>query len=286
MPYTANYNLSQPIIGGDIDRWGQEWNDNATKLETSLTAFDTRIDTLEASMATVLANYVQKSGSTMTGLLTLSAAPIVDLHAATKKYVDDASSALTSSSLQKAGGTMTGAITLSGDPSSNLHAAPKQYVDNYTPAGAIIAFGATSAPSGWLPCDGSAVSRTTYARLFAAIGTTWGSGDGSATFNVPDLRGYFLRGSGTNGDGSSGPSLGVKQSDDFKSHTHTATQASHTHTVSSATSTGGTDLQGGTGYNRNVSATTSSAQPAITVDATGGTETRPKNIGVNYIIKV
>ncbi len=64
-----------------------------------------------------------------------------------------------------------------------------------TPAGAIMAFARSSAPnSNWLVCDGRAVSRSTYANLFAAIGTTWGAGNGSTTFNLPDLRGVFLRG--------------------------------------------------------------------------------------------
>lgn len=60
--------------------------------------------------------------------------------------------------------------------------------------GAVIPFAMTTAPSGWLECDGSAVSRTTYSTLFAAIGTTFGTGDGSTTFNLPDLRGEFVRG--------------------------------------------------------------------------------------------
>jgi hypothetical protein len=55
------------------------------------------------------------------------------------------------------------------------------------PPGVISAFGGTTAPNGWLLCDGSAVSRTTYANLFATIGTTYGAGDGSTTFNLPDL---------------------------------------------------------------------------------------------------
>lgn len=65
--------------------------------------------------------------------------------------------------------------------------------------GKILPFGALDAfvPEDCLPCDGSAVSRTTYANLFAKIGTTWGSGDGSTTFNVPDMRGATLRGIGT-----------------------------------------------------------------------------------------
>jgi microcystin-dependent protein len=58
----------------------------------------------------------------------------------------------------------------------------------------IMAFGGASVPSGYLLCDGSAVSRTSYANLFAAIGTAWGEGDGSTTFNLPDLRGRVVQG--------------------------------------------------------------------------------------------
>lgn len=65
------------------------------------------------------------------------------------------------------------------------------------PVGTILDFAAATAPSGYLVCDGSAVSRTTYSALFAVIGTTWGAGDGSTTFNVPDLRGRAAIGSGT-----------------------------------------------------------------------------------------
>jgi microcystin-dependent protein len=57
-----------------------------------------------------------------------------------------------------------------------------------------MAYAASTAPTGWLWCDGTAYSRTTYATLFAAIGTTWGAGDTTTTFNVPDLRGQFMRG--------------------------------------------------------------------------------------------
>jgi microcystin-dependent protein len=69
-----------------------------------------------------------------------------------------------------------------------------------TPTGTIIEYASNGAlPDGYLSCDGSAVSRTTYADLFAAIGTTWGSGDGSTTFNLPSLNGYWLKGSSTAG---------------------------------------------------------------------------------------
>jgi len=62
------------------------------------------------------------------------------------------------------------------------------------PSGAVGLFAGSSAPSGWLKANGAAVSRTTYAALFAAIGTTFGAGNGTTTFNLPDLRGEFLRG--------------------------------------------------------------------------------------------
>jgi len=94
-----------------------------------------------------------------------------------------------------AGDTMTGQLILPGNPTDPLGAAPKQYVDAATggtvtwSAGDIKAIAYAAAGAGWLMCDGGAVSRTTYAALFAAIGTAYGTGDGSTTFNLPDLRG-------------------------------------------------------------------------------------------------
>jgi phage-related tail fiber protein len=73
---------------------------------------------------------------------------------------------------------------------SNLTFAP----ENAVPSGAVVYLARSTAPDGWLKANGAAVSRTTYARLFGAIGTTFGSGDGSTTFTLPDLRGEFMRG--------------------------------------------------------------------------------------------
>lgn len=100
------------------------------------------------------------------------------------------------------------------------------------PSGSMTAFGGTSAPSGWLMCDGSAVSRTTYASLWTAIGTTFGAGDGSSTFNIPDLRGRVIAGQDdmggsaasrltTAGSGVDGATLGaVGGSQSMQSHHH------------------------------------------------------------------
>jgi len=102
------------------------------------------------------------------------------------------------------------------------------------PTGAIFSFPTNVPPTGYLECDGSAISRTTYASLFALIGVMYGSGDGSTTFNLPDYRGRFLRGvdngSGRDpnaasrlnrGDGTTGDNVGTLQDDIALSHQHT-----------------------------------------------------------------
>jgi len=99
--------------------------------------------------------------------------------------------------------------------------------------GGLTPWPGASAPSGYLLCNGSAVSRITYSALFAVLGSTYGNGDGSTTFNIPDYRGEFLRGvdagigndpdAGTRthrGDGSTGDVVGSKQAEETLSHTH------------------------------------------------------------------
>ena len=90
------------------------------------------------------------------------------------------------------------------------------------PAGAIMAFAMNSVPAGWLSANGSAVSRTTYSALFAAIGTTHGAGDGSTTFNVPDLQGIFVRASGSQviGGVTYNKSFANKEGDALQGHVH------------------------------------------------------------------
>ena len=160
------------------------------------------------------------------------------------------------------------------------------------PSGMISTFANTSAPSGWLSCDGSAVSRTTYASLFSAISTTYGSGDGSTTFTLPDLRGYFVRGYGTNGDGAASGAFATKVADTYLNHAHTAgvTDPGHAHsyTYPAATAVRTDALQ--TAYGQlNTGATTGSNTTGISVtvntSSTGGTETKPKNIALLYCIK-
>lgn len=107
---------------------------------------------------------------------------------------------------------------------------PDDFLKNVEMVGQISHFFRTTAPNGWLICDGREVSRTTYARLFEAIGVLGGAGDGVTTFNLPDFRNEFLRG----WTGIS-TSIGTKRTDSLKSHTHTGTASSggsHLHPVS------------------------------------------------------
>lgn len=105
-----------------------------------------------------------------------------------------------------------------------------------TPPGTVTTFAMNTAPTGWLKCNGAAVSRTTYAALFAAIGTTFGVGDGSTTFNLPEIRGEFVRGWDDGRGVDTGRVFGSAQTDLTETHTHTASSgnnsASHTHGIS------------------------------------------------------
>jgi len=121
-----------------------------------------------------------------------------------------------------------------------------------------IKFNAGAAqPAGWLPCNGAAVSRTTYAALFAAIGAIYGAGDGSTTFNLPDSRGLVIRGL-DNGRGlDPGRALGSYQADNIAAHTHAnyLSQTAHTHTASDAGHTHGVQgvWPGANGYGQYLS---------------------------------
>lgn len=90
--------------------------------------------------------------------------------------------------------------------------------DRATPPGTVAYFAGQNTPAGWLKANGAAVSRTTYAGLFAAIGTTYGAGDGRTTFNLPDLRGEFVRGWDDGRNVDKNRALGSKQDDAFQGH--------------------------------------------------------------------
>ena len=168
--------------------------------------------------------------------------------------------------------TFSSSPVLPGNASTALQAVPKQQLDALLPAGAVAHFAMSSAPSGWLIADGSAVSRTAYAALFAAIGTTFGAGDGLMVFNLPDLRGEFIRGWSGAKAVDTGRVFGSAQSDAI---------INHSHSIPNVFSVGGTEpYNGGNGadFNMNNSGWTG-------VSGNSAAETRPRNIALLACIK-
>ena len=171
------------------------------------------------------------------------------------------------------------------------------------PTGAVFCVAVATIPTGYLECNGAAVNRTTYAALFSFIGTQYGAGNGSSTFNLPDLRGEFVRGFDNGRGVDSGRGIGSSQGGQNLSHDHDA-DASATSNVSdpghrhNARGYGNDDDGGnqftGSGNNsvRNNAiedATTGisvATNVSIDVDNDGGNEARPRNVAMMYIIKV
>lgn len=144
------------------------------------------------------------------------------------------------------------------------------------PAGAVMAFAMNSAPAGWLAASGTAVSRSTYADLFSAIGTAHGAGDGSTTFNLPDLRGIFVRGSDSqtiSGTSYSG-TFATKQAESVNTAS-TLFRASSNHWAQGGSGVGIPMLYAGANV-----ATYGTGSSYF-----GGAETRPANIALLYCIK-
>lgn len=159
---------------------------------------------------------------------------------------------------------------------------------NGVPIGTIVPYAGSKltgyAGGGWYFCDGSALSRTEYPELYAAIGTMWGVGDGSTTFNVPDMRGMFMRGWSNDGNddpdkdkrvarkpgGSTGNAVGSYQADEIVAHKHAGVETWN----SNYSYEWGTDVESGVANKNGISS------------STGGSETRPKNVNVMYIIKL
>lgn len=168
-----------------------------------------------------------------------------------------------------------------------------EYAKNACPTGSMQMYGGATAPSGWLLCDGSAVSRTTYADLFSVCSTTFGSGDGSTTFNLPDMRGVFPKGAGTTtraaGVDASGNSyagvLGTYSQDKLQGHYHYRNTA-HSNEYLATDGVGSRPLTGGAAANLNAgSGTGGLITDGTNGDPRTGHTTEPQSLGVSYIIR-
>ena len=187
------------------------------------------------------------------------------------------------------------------------------------PTGSVHLMATTTAPSGYLKCDGQSISRTTYAALFAIIGTTWGASDAS-TFKVPDLRGEFVRGWDDSRGVDSGRNFATTQLDENKQHNHTAsstvTDSGHFHYAfanefvsgsgnrlinhagqdvrAAADGQVGNDSRQdykmgevtGAADTGRTSVEQASLSASVTVDNSAAGEARPRNIAMMYMIKI
>jgi microcystin-dependent protein len=177
------------------------------------------------------------------------------------------------------------------------------------PSGVIMPYMGTALPTGWLWCDGTSYLRTDYPTLFATVGTASGAAD-PTHFNVPDLRGFFMRGvSGTSGNdpdaslrgqqhvgANGGNNVGSVQADNFRTHHHLISDPGHTHNFF-VNGNPSPSIYAGANANSVVptvgqplvpdaaTVTIVSAATGISIQNNGGSETRPLNLYVNYIIK-
>ena len=151
------------------------------------------------------------------------------------------------------------------------------------PAGTIVAYGAASAPTGWLLCNDAAVSRTTYARLFAVIGTSFGTGDGSGNFNVPDLRDRVPLGKGTNmdtmGAATTGAAASAVMASASKSGVETGTGTTGTGNTGTGTTGTGNTGTGNTGTGNTNTGTGNTGTGNTGTGNTGTSNTGTGNTG-------
>jgi hypothetical protein len=241
--------------------------------------------------------------------------------------MSDIAAALTGSLPRDGSAPMTGPLILAGNAALPLAAVPLQQLEaslgsqaSYTPAGTVGIFAMNAVPTGWLLCDGAAVSRTTWPNLFSAIGTTYGAGNGTTTFNVPDLRGQFIRGFDNGRGVDPGRALGSNQTATNQAHQHTATVSNplhihplsdpghdhpvidggHIHTGQVGTGTG-SGVAGGSGVTQggmgsavtgiDIAANTTGVtvgaaaqETTVLIDSQGG-ESRPVNVAMVYCIR-
>jgi microcystin-dependent protein len=146
----------------------------------------------------------------------------------------------------------------------------------YAPPGAIISFATSSPPTGWIECNGASLSRAVYTDLFAAIGAVFGAGNGSTTFDLPDLRGEFIRGFDNGRGVDLGRSIGTVQSHAVELHTH------YLESWASQTGDGAANPRNA-GYGS--AGPYGNTIPTKTQTGNTASETRPRNVAMLFCIK-
>jgi microcystin-dependent protein len=262
------------VLGNGSTATTQAAGDNTTKVATD--AFVT--GALSSYAGTVSATYAPLASPALTGTPTAptAAAGTSTAQLATTGFVAASYAPLASPAL-------TGSPTVPTQPAgdNSTKAASTAYADRAVaavpamPSGAVSYFAMSTCPATWVKANGAALSRTANSSLFAAIGTTFGAGDGSTTFNPPDMRGYFARGFDDGRGIDSGRTFGSAQADQNLAHGHGSI---------------GSYLQagGGTYWVPNDSSQSYLPMQNVTqsVASSGGNEARPKNIALLACIKL
>lgn len=300
---TTNLNLVKPEVGASSDTWG-------TKINTNLDSIDGLFDAgpvLKVAKGGTGASTASgaRTNLGLGGLAVLNAVGSTEITDGSVGTAELAAGAVTTAKIGD--GQVTTAkiadaqITTAkiGDgqvTAAKLAAAVAEFL---TPTGSVVAFAGDTAPTGWALCHGQALDRTTYAALFAIIGTIYGAGDNSTTFNVPDIRGRVVAGQddmgGTSANrltnqtgGLDGDTLGA--SGGAETHTLTTAQMpAHNHIDGYANAGGGGsygDVSGPSTVDMSFSGS-SSTHPLTSTTGGGGAHNNVQpTIILNYIIKV
>lgn len=256
-------------IGTSAKKWGNVYADNIT-VTTGLTA------------STFTGDLTGDVTGNVTGDVTGNV---------TGNLVGDVTGDVTGDLTGDVTGNVTGNVT--GDLTGTASKATADENGNniastYLPAvvGAVVAFAGSTSPAGWLLCDGSAVSRTDYAALFAVIGTTYGTGDGSTTFNLPNLTDKFIQGSATSGTVKAAGLPNIEGTADFREQAGSASVL-----VANSGAFGRTNVNRA-GYSSNAAGATSTRASELSINAANSnsiygnsTTVQPPALTMRYIIK-
>lgn len=294
---TVNYGWTKPEVGASATTWGTKLNADLDLIDAQVFANQTAITALNAgtfASAQITLNKTTVSpGANLIGQFNGVARWYVSLGDAASEGGSNAGSNFTITNYSDTGAYLgaplsinraTGQVTVQAAPATPQSVATKAYVDATSFIGEIRMYAGITPPANWWWCDGAAISRTTYAALFAVIGTRFGAGDGSTTFNRPNLYGRTPVGY----DGA-GYAMGLAGGEAFHTltgaempahahgvndptHAHSASEAAHTHGASLMRFVGsGAGLGVGTAPGNVNTGNTDAAQAGVTVNpaATG-----------------